>query len=254
MSRTIHLLNKRVALKQPDGGFQTSIDAVLLAAACPARDGESVLDLGCGVGAAGLCVAARVDGIALTGIEVLEREAALARENGVANVVCADIRDFPTPSSRRRPGSCCGKEEDPGLRRDDVLFDHVITNPPYLIDGAHVKSPDSAKAGAMGHDDTTLEDWIRCAHRNLKSKGSLTMVHRADALDEIIRGLGKMFGAVEIYPLWPKVGVKAKRVIVRALKDRHTPLRLHAGMVLHQDNGNYTTEAEAVLRGAEALL
>lgn len=231
----LQILNKRLTLERPDDGFSVGIDGILMAAACPAQAGESVLDLGCGIGTAGLCVAARVDGIALTSVEILEREAGLAQENAAANgveasVICADIRNF---------------ESD--------RFDHVICNPPYLKGGAYLKSPDPARAGAMGHGDTTLEDWIKAAHRNLKSKGSLTMVHRADMLDEIIRGLGRMFGAVEIIPLWPKAGVEAKRVIVRALKDRHNPTRLHAGLVLHQNNGDYTAVADAVLRDGEAL-
>ncbi len=238
MSKTIHVLNGAVSLAQPDGGFQTSIDAVLLAAACPVVAEQSVLDLGCGVGAAGLCVAQRVLGIALTGVELFAREAELARQNAADNganamVVEGDIRDI--------------EFED--------RFDHVVCNPPYLTAGAHLHSPDEAKATAMGHVDreASLSDWVMAAHRNLKSKGSFTLVHRADALDEILVLLGKRFGAIEVIPLWPKAGREAKRVIVRALKDRKSPLKLHAGVTLHQDNGNYTQEAEAILREGKGL-
>ncbi len=241
MTKIIELLGKKIALQQPDGGFQTSIDAVLLASAAPVKASQSVLDLGCGVGAAGLCVLARVADAQLTGVELLERESLIAQENAILNkceakIICADIREYNViaPSDR---------------------FDHVICNPPYLQAGAHLNSPDAAKARAMGHvdPDVSLQDWLSAAHRNLKSNGSLTMIHRADELDKIIQGLGKRFGAIEIMPLWPKQGRNAKRVIVRAIKDRQTPLTLHAGLVLHAQNGDYTHEAEAILRAAQPL-
>jgi tRNA1(Val) A37 N6-methylase TrmN6 len=235
MGRKIHLLDKQLQLEQPTGGFQTSIDAVLLAAACPVKAGQSVLDLGCGVGAAGLCVAKRVPDIVLTGVELLEREASLARDNAktngfAANIMCTDIRDY-----------------------EGERVDHVICNPPYLEDGAHLKSPDSAKASAMGHDETMLEDWIAAAHRNVKSKGSFTMIHRADMLDKILIALGKKFGATEIIPLWPKEGREAKRIIIRTYKDRKSPLKLHAGLLLHKENGDYTAPAEEILRQIRPL-
>ena len=140
MGKTIHLLNKTLQLHQPGGGFQTSIDAVLLAAACPVEEGQTLLDLGCGVGAAGLCVLKRVPGVKLTGVELLEREAELARQNAALNglkadIITTDIRTFPQSSSRRRPGSTVADDGNPGLRRDDVhlddtvLFDHIICNP-----------------------------------------------------------------------------------------------------------------------------
>jgi tRNA1(Val) A37 N6-methylase TrmN6 len=253
MSR-FQILDKRLTLRRPDDGFSVGIDGIVMAAACPARPGENVLDLGCGIGTAGLCVAARVKDVRLSGVEIQEREAALAQENGVAEVHYMDVREFGRTGGLE--DSRTGTDNPLILQSSGPLvlsYDHVICNPPYLEAGAHVKSPDAARAGAMGHADATLEDWILCAHRALKSKGSLTMVHRADALDEIMRCLGKRFGAIEIIPLWPKAGAEAKRVIIRALKDRKTPTRLHAGLVLHEENGDYTAEAEGVLRDGQAL-
>lgn len=238
MSRIIHLLDKRVALHQPEGGFQTSIDAVLLAAACPVQAGETVLDLGCGVGAAGLCVLQRQPAAQLSGVELLAREAALAQENAALNnrqaeIMQADIRNWQPPQR----------------------YDHVICNPPYLKAGAHLNSPDAAKARAMGHveEGTSLQDWIKAAHQAVKSKGSLTMIHRADTLDALILALGKRFGALELIPLWPKEGRPARRIILRARKDRQTPLTLHPGLILHQAGGNYTPQAEKILRAARPL-
>ncbi|MGB0718865.1 MAG: tRNA1(Val) (adenine(37)-N6)-methyltransferase [Bdellovibrionales bacterium] len=235
----IHVLGGRVVLRQIEGGFKTSTDSVLLAAACAAKTGDQILDLGCGVGSAGLCVLGRVSGAHLIGIDILPDHIALAHANAKINdkgdyarFVAEDIRDF-----------------------EDDEFDHVICNPPYMESGSYIDTPYARKAVAIGHgeDDIDLKDWIDAAHRNLRHGGSFTIIHRGDAVDRIIRLLGTRFGAVEIIPLWPKAGVAARRVIVRAIKNRKSPGVLHAGIVLHEDSGDYTTAAEAVLRNGAGL-
>jgi tRNA1(Val) A37 N6-methylase TrmN6 len=238
----IHVLNKRLALYQAKGGFQSGLDAVLLAAACPAQSNQTLLDLGCGVGTAGLCVLVRVPEINLTGIDIQADHVALAAKNATensittANFICANVQDFILHND--------GK---------NILFDHIICNPPYNDAGAHHPSPSEAKALAMGHAETSLQDWIDCANRNLKSGGSFTIIHKADQIDKIILAMDGRFGTLEIIPLWPHAGKPAKRVILRARKDRKTPATLHAGLVLHLKNGDYTPEAEEILRHMHAL-
>jgi tRNA1(Val) A37 N6-methylase TrmN6 len=241
-AQTIHLLNKRLELQQVENGFRSSIDAVLLAAACPAQSGQTLLDMGCGVGSAGLCVLTRVPGVRLTGIDIQADHAEISNRNAALNktdaqFLCADVRDFILREGAK-----------------NILFDNIICNPPYNDAGAHHRSPSEAKALAMGHDETTLQDWVNCANRNLKSGGSFTLVHKADQVDKILLAFDGRFGAVEIFPLWPHEGEAAKRVIVRAVKDRKTPAILHAGLVLHDQNGEYTPQTEDILRHVKALL
>jgi tRNA1(Val) A37 N6-methylase TrmN6 len=235
----IHVLNHRVRLLQPSDGYRTSLDSVMLAAACPAQAGQSVLDLGCGVGGAGFCVLARVANTHLTGADIQQSHVELAVQNialnhmeGRAAFITGDIRSLTV------------KE-----------FDHVICNPPYLDAGTHTPSPSVPKATALYHsdEDLSVKDWIDAGFRHLKNGGSFTIIHRADHTDKIIQSFGKKFGAVEIIPLQPREGDAAKRVIVRALKNRKTPARIHAGLVLHNADGSYTRAADAVLRDAHAL-
>lgn len=240
----IYVLDRKVCLWQPaNGGFRTSLDSVCLAAACPAKAGDHILDAGCGVGGAGLCVLWRIKDASLTGVEWEQSYCDLAIQNAQLNAcderasfVCCDIRTYQTDQPK-------------------PLFDHIIINPPYLEAGCHTPSPDLLRAGALGHqkDDLSLEDWIKAAHHLVKSGGSFTMIYPASGTDRILRALGKKFGAIDIIPLWPRAGVPAKRVIIRAIKDRKTPSSLHYGLVLHEANGSYTQEAEAILRSGQAL-
>lgn len=235
----IHVLNRRVRLLQPAGGFRTSLDSVMLAAACPAQRGETILDMGCGVGGAGFCVMARVKGIHLTGIDIQEDHVDLAEKNiglngaeGFAEFICGDIRKLKGHA-----------------------FDHVICNPPYLDAGTHTPSPSKRKATALYHyeKNITVQNWIDAAARNLKQGGSFTIIHRADRIDKILQAMGPRFGAVEIIPLWPRAGEPAKRVVIRALKDRKTPANIHPGIVLHKKDGSYTKAADDILRRALAI-
>lgn len=239
IANPITVLNGALQLHQVEGGFKTSIDAVLLAAACPARAGHHILDLGCGVGSSGLCVLTRINDTHLTGLDIQADHIDAALQNSDLNnfsersvFKCADIRDF-----------------------HDGGFDHVICNPPYEEAGEHLISPSAKNAAARGHLDKgiTIEDWVKCAFNNVKSGGSFTIIHKAAKTQAIIRALGKSFGATEIIPLWPKAGKEAKRVVIRTIKHRKSPSRLHAGLVLHNDDGTYTEAANAILRNQEAL-
>ena len=235
----IYVLDRKVRLLQPEGGFRTSLDSVMLASACPAIDGQSVLDLGCGVGGAGFCLLWRVD-VKLTGIDINAEYIELARQNAVLNKPAefhvSDIREF--------------------MSGEKSAFDHVILNPPYFEAGAHTPSPDQGRAAANGHqdDDLSLADWIKAAHRVVKSKGSMTIIYPASGTDKIIQAMGKSFGAIEIIPLWPRVGQEARRVIIRAIKDRQTPSSILPGVVLHEKDGKYTPEADSILRNGNKII
>jgi len=241
----IYVLDKSLALYQVPDGFRTSMDSIMLGAACPVKSGQSVLDLGCGVGSAGLCVLKRVDNTRLTGIDIQQDHIDLAIKNSEINhmqdcaeFICTDIRDDFNIGT----------------------FDHVICNPPYKEAGAHRLSPSPAKARAMGHieDDIDLQNWITRAWLHIKGQGSLTIIHEAGQVDNILHSLygkngGKRFGRVEIIPLYPKQDVPAKRVILRAYKHKKSPAILHHGIIMHDSEGNNTKQAENILRNKAAL-
>ncbi len=234
-----HLLDRRVTVRQPRSGYRVGIDAVLAAAGAPARPGDRVADIGAGVGSLGLCLAARVPGTAVLGLEVDPGLAALARCNATASGL-AD-RVWPVAGDLARGLG--------GLRAGG--FDQVVTNPPFHQPTS--PSPDRAKRRAHGDGSVGLADWLGLCGRLLESKGWLTVIVRADRLDEVIACLADGFGAITVVPIYPKSGLPAKRAVVRARRGVRSPAELAPGLILHADDTAYTQEADRVLRTGAGL-
>ncbi|MDA0305164.1 MAG: methyltransferase [Proteobacteria bacterium] len=237
------LLGGRVILLQPENGFRAAIDAVLLAAAIPATSGDRVLDAGSGTGAASLTLSVRVPGVRVTGLECQADLAALARQSALENELDTRVSfiegDVLTPPPSLAPGS----------------FDHVMANPPYLAEGTGHPPPDSAKRAATVEGEAKLGDWLRFLMSMVRDGGSVSVVHRYDRIDEVVQGLEeKWAGKITIFPFWPKTpGKDAKRAIIQLIKGKNGKTRISDGLVLHQKDGAYTPEAEAVLRDAQPL-
>ncbi len=232
----------KLQLWQPRQGYRAATDPVLLAAACPALPGQSVLDLGCGVGAAALCLATRVADLRLAGLELQADYAALARRNAIENGIAmqveqGDLADMPK-----------------ALRRD---FDHVIANPPYYPKGG-TPSPNAGRATAL-QIDTPLGDWVQAASRRLAPGGWLTLICGADGLPEVLAAMGGKLGSASVLPLAPRAEKPALRILLRARKTGRAAFRLLAPFVIHHgashdgDRESYTPRASQILRGGESL-
>jgi tRNA1(Val) A37 N6-methylase TrmN6 len=236
------LLRGRVKLLQPRVGFHASLDTVFLAAAVPVWNNWNILDIGCGVGSAGLCVIARNKNIYLTGLDIQQEMVDLALQNAALNDVSDRCHFFS--------GDLRNEKSIP-----DNSFNSILMNPPYQTSGT--SSPEKIKA--MSHGETasgaSLQDWAKYAHRKLKAGGHLTLVHRADRLDDVIVALAgrRWFGSLVVFPLWSHAGEDARRVIVSARKERYAPLVLKPGLVIHEESGEYTNGAHKILSAAEAI-
>ena len=235
-------LGGRLEIRQPAKGYRAGGDPILLAAAVAAKPGETVLDLGCGVGTAGLCLLARLAGVRVVALELQPALAGLARANAAANGL-EDRFTVVEGSLLDPPELVCGRG-----------FDHVLTNPPWLP-AARSRHP-AVTTKSIGHleGDADLGLWLRLAVRFLRRRGSLTVIHRADRLEDLLAAMaGLPLGAIRVLPLWPKPGRPAIRVVVTARKDMKSPLHLLPGLVLHGEDGRFTPAAEDVLRRAMPL-
>jgi tRNA1(Val) A37 N6-methylase TrmN6 len=234
----------QVQLCQPARGYRAGVDPVLLAAATPGEAGQSVLELGCGAGAASLCLNARVSGMTFVGVELQPYYADLARRNASENgaemhVVEADIRSLP-------------------LSVRDQRFDHVIANPPYYLKEKSTASYDSGRDVAVS-GETPLETWIDVASRRLAPRGHFTMIQKADRLLDILSALEGRLGSVRVRPIQARSGRAARLVIVQARKlgradfVLEAPLRMHDGPRHERDGDSYSDKALSILRNSAAL-
>ncbi len=235
------LMGHRIKLLQPADGYRAGSDAVLLAASVIAKAGERVLDVGAGVGAISLCLARRCPALDIIGLEVQQTLVDLAAKNVQRNELNATVKIV------------AGDLTAAPAEIKNISFDHVVTNPPYYRQG-RVRPPQSpSKRVAHLEDAVSLHDWLDFCLKRLKSGGCLSIIQRANRLDDIISALTARAGDIQIFPLWPGSGGEAGRIIVRARKDRRSELRLLPGLVMHGESGDYTDEVFAILRDGEAL-
>ena len=228
-----HLLGGRVRYAQPRDGYRTGIEPVLLAASVPAQPGERVLEAGAGAGAGLLCLAARVPGVVGVGVELDPAMADLARRNLRANgaagleVVTGDIADVALET-----------------------FDHAFANPPWHDPRS---TPSPVERRRLAKQGEGLEVWIAALTRMLKPGGSLSLILPATPTARAVEALAQArVGHVLQQPLLPKAGRPAKIILLQARAGEERFVT-HAAIVLHEEDGSFTEEADAVLRHGGAL-
>jgi len=241
---TDEFLGGRLVIRQPKTGYRAGVDPILLAASIPARSGESILELGCGVGVASLCLALRIEGVSVTGVEILPQIAQLARDNAQANglamqVLAGDIADMPTE-----------------LR--NLQFDHIMANPPYFDRRRGSVAPSVLKERSRG-EQTPLSVWTQAAGSRVKPKGFVHFIFRTERLPELLQALPFSLGSVEVIPLIPRKKRSSDLMILSARKSGRAGFKLLPEILMHEgkshqkDKADYTSLLTSVLRNAQAL-
>lgn len=237
-------LGGQLQIWQPRGGYRAGVDPVLLAASVPARQRDTVLELGCGVGVASLCLARRIAGVQITGLEVQPDYADLARRNAQDNAIAFDVL---TGDLAEMPEA---------LRQ--MQFNHVIANPPYFDRAASTPAQNPGREVALG-EGTPLSEWVSAAAKRAAPKGYVTFIQRADRLPELLAHAARHLGSLEVMPLIARRGRAARLVLLRGRKNGRAAFRMHDGWVLHDgaahvvDGEDYNAATGAILRLGAAL-
>lgn len=235
MNTVDDFLGGKIKLKQ--GDYKATSDAVLLAAAVPAKSGETILDVGCGNGVVALCIMARVPNLKATGLEIQPQMIELAKQNVLLNKMDLEVVE--------------GDVSNPPHEWKERQFHHVLTNPPYFTEDMLYQNEVTAKAHKV---QTPLATWLDFCIKKVRAKGTLTIIHRTEAVPEILSILHGRMGKITLIPLWPKENVQPKRIIIQATMNSRTPFQIHNGFILHNADDTRPDAIEKIMRSAEPLL
>lgn len=242
-------LGGALQILQPKRGYRAGLDAVLLAAAAPLPAGAAcvrVIDAGAGVGVVGLCLARRLGNVHVTLVERDPALAALARENAARNAL-ADRVEVIEADVTAPLGASAALAERAGA------FELALANPPYHAAEAGTPAADALKAQAHAMPDGSLDDWLRFLAAMVRPRGRVALVHRAEALDDVMQACRRRFGALRVWPVHPRVEEVASRIIVTGSKGSRAPVQILPGLVVHAPGGGFTDPLEAALRKGCAL-
>jgi tRNA1(Val) A37 N6-methylase TrmN6 len=239
------VLGGKLRLRQPLRGHRVGHDAILLAAATGGRAGELAVDLGAGVGAAGLALAVRVEGLKVTLVEIDQALCQLAVDNARLNGLEMRVSALAIDAENVQVLASAGLPENSA--------DRVLMNPPFNDAMRQNVSPDPRRRLAHVGEPGLLPHWAATAAWLLKPQGVLTLIWRAEGLPEVLNALAGEFGSISVLPVLPRAGSPPIRVLVRAVKGGEAKLADYPALILNDDHGKPTAAAEAVLRGGETL-
>ena len=244
------LMGGTVTIEQPENGFRAGIDAVLLSACPPMpKTGEQVLDVGAGVGSAGICygVRTRIATIPNTHLHLIEQNDTFTpyghtnmNSNGLSN--CATYHTTDISIAKDHP-----------IKNDSIH--HILTNPPYETAQQGSPSPYATRTHANIEGTADLPCWIKYCNRILKRGGTLSMIHRADRVHDILSAMNGYFGDIHILPVQSLSDKPAIRVLIHAKKGMRGGCILHQPLILQKTDksGDYTEQAEQYIRHGEGI-
>lgn len=216
---------------QSSGRFCFGMDAVLLSGFARAKEGDKVLDLGCGTGIIPILMEAKTKAAYLTGLEIQEESADMARRSVEMNGLGAKIRIVQ------------GDIKEAGTIFGAASFDVVTCNPPYMIGQHGITNPEGPKAIARHEILCTLEDVIAQTARLLCPGGNFFMVHRPFRLAEIMVLLHEYkLEPKRMQLVYPFVDKEPNMVLIEANRGGKPRMTVEKPLIVYKEPGVYMPE------------
>lgn len=208
--------------------FCFGMDAVLLSGFARVKEGAHVLDLGTGTGIIPILLEGKTKAEHLTGLEIQEDSADMARRSVLLNGL-EDKIDIVT-----------GDIKEAESLFDAASFDVITCNPPYMIGKHGITNEGNAKAIARHEILCTLEDIVSRAAKLLKPGGNFFMVHRPFRLAEIMAVLQ----AYKLEPkrmqlVYPFVDKEPNMVLIEANRGGKPRLTVEKPLIVYKEPGVY---------------
>lgn len=217
-------------IQNPDR-FCFGMDAVLLSGFARAKEGSSVLDMGTGTGIIPILMEAKTKAARLTGLEIQEESADMARRSVALNGLEEKIRIVT------------GDIREAGSLFDAASFDVITCNPPYMIGQHGLVNPEDAKAIARHEILCTLEDVIRQTAGLLKPGGNFFMVHRPFRLAEIMTLLCQYkLEPKRMQMVYPFVDKEPNMVLIEANRGGKPRMKVEKPLIIYKEPGVYMPE------------
>ncbi len=217
-------------IQNPDK-FCFGMDAVLLSGFAKVKPQAQVLDMGTGTGIIPILLEAKTQAAHLTGLEIQEESADMARRSVLLNhlenkidIVTGDI-----------------KEADSLFKA--ASFDVITCNPPYMIGQHGITNPDAPKAIARHEILCTLDDVVRNAATLLKPGGNFCMVHRPFRLAEIINVMTKYkLEPKRMRLVYPFIDKEPNMVLIEGCRGGKPRMTVEKPLIVYKEQGKYTDE------------
>ena len=211
--------------------FCFGMDAVLLSGFAKVKDGAKVLDMGTGTGIIPILLSAKTGASHLTGLEIQEESADMARRSVSLNHLEEKI-DIVT-----------GDIKEAGKLFGPASFEVVTCNPPYMIGEHGLVSENTPKAIARHEILCTLEDVVAQSAKVLKTGGTLYMVHRPFRLAEIISTMiNYKLEPKRMQLVYPFVDKEPNMVLLEAVKGGKSRMSVEKPLIVYKEPGVYTDE------------
>lgn len=206
--------------------FCFGVDAVFLSDFVRVRPGENVLDMGTGNGIIPVLLSAKTEARHITGLEIQEDTAEMARRS-VAHNHLEDRIDIVT-----------GDIKEAAELFKPAFFDVITTNPPYMLADHGMRNPDDAKAIARHEVLCSLDDILRESMRLMQDKSRFYMIHRPFRLTEIMIKMHQYkIEPKRIRFIHPYIDKEPVMVLVEGVRGAKPRVTVEPPLIIYDRNG-----------------